>query len=43
MRDNLRRSVLDCDAHILDGWTLSKRREHLQHAISHLAKPALSI
>lgn len=43
LHDNLRRSVLDCDAHTPDGWTLGERSEHLQRAISHLAKVALSI
>ncbi|MDL4818169.1 phosphotransferase [Actinomadura opuntiae] len=43
LHENLRRSVLDCDAHTPDGWTLGERREHLERAISHLAKVALSI
>ncbi|GAA3979014.1 hypothetical protein GCM10023085_71750 [Actinomadura viridis] len=43
LHENLRRSVLDCDAFTTDGWTRTERREHLQRAIDHLAGVTLSV
>ncbi|WP_285697371.1 phosphotransferase [Actinomadura sp. NBRC 104412] len=43
LHDNLRRSVLDCDAYTADGWTGGERHEHLRRAIDHMAGVALSV
>lgn len=43
LHENLRRSVLDCDAYTTDGWTTTERNQHLQRAIDHLAQVAAAV
>ena len=43
LHENLRRSVLECDAYTSDGWTTTERHQHLQRAIEHLAQVALAV
>lgn len=43
LHENLRRSVLDCDAYTDDGWSLDERRERAWLAVGHLGREALAV
>lgn len=43
LHENLRRSVIECDAHTGDGWTDGERRENAERAVRHLAEVALEV
>lgn len=43
LHENLRRSVIECDADTDDGWTQAERTQNAERAIEHLAREALTV
>ncbi|GAA0565321.1 phosphotransferase [Actinomadura livida] len=43
LHENLRRSVTECDAHTVDGWTDAERTENAELAVGHLTRAALEV
>ncbi|OLT11434.1 hypothetical protein BJF79_24205 [Actinomadura sp. CNU-125] len=43
LHENLRRSVIECDAHTDDGWTRDERARNTERAIEHLTRVALTV
>ncbi|MBE1532623.1 hypothetical protein [Actinomadura algeriensis] len=43
LHENLRRSVIECDAHTDDGWTRDERIRNAERAIGHLTRAALTV
>ncbi|MFG2249118.1 hypothetical protein [Spirillospora sp. NPDC048823] len=43
LHENLRRSVIDCDADTDDGWTQTERTRNAERAIGHLTRAALTV
>ncbi|MFA1550699.1 hypothetical protein [Actinomadura chokoriensis] len=43
LHENLRRSVIDCDADTDDGWTQTERTRNAERAIEHLTHAALAV
>ncbi|MFG2091597.1 hypothetical protein [Spirillospora sp. NPDC048824] len=43
LHENLRRSVIECDADTEDGWTQGERTRNTERAIDHLARAALAV
>ncbi|MEU5993856.1 hypothetical protein ABZ806_33205 [Spirillospora sp. NPDC047418] len=43
LHENLRRSVIDCDADTDDGWTQTERTRNAEQAIEHLTRAALTV
>ncbi|TDC69840.1 hypothetical protein E1200_07055 [Actinomadura sp. GC306] len=43
LHENLRRSVIECDADTDDGWTQRERTRNAEQAIEHLARAALEV
>jgi hypothetical protein len=43
LHENLRRSVIDCDADTDDGWTPAEHTRNAQRALEHLTRAALTV
>ncbi|MFD0902094.1 hypothetical protein [Actinomadura sediminis] len=43
LHENLRRSVIECDADTDDGWTQAERTRNTERAIEHLTRAALAV